>query len=587
MFTTISTIVRSAASIAAAACLLSACGGGGEGLALKPACSSTSDGNVPICSTNVIQYGIGVTAGAMASNSGDYTLTGTRTGDTQTWGAVVGQLNLYDPQDVSDYKSLKLSLASSSNTQVMLMLMSSGAKNGCYPAYVATGLSATAANFTIALTDFALAKNPDPDKCAPSKTTDPDTAVALKNVTGLQVREIKGTTGTNAVNVVIGKPLSWSTDLPVTPPNDPPAPPACSSTSGGNVPICTVGAFQYGVGAAAGAVATNANDYTLTGTRTDDSDAGSTVAGQFNMYAAQNASGYKSLKLSLASSSNTQVMLMLMSSGATNECYPTYIATGLSATAKNVTIALSDFKLNNNPDQGKCAPDKTTDPDTAVALANVTGLQVRETKGAAGAKAVNVVIGKPLLWSMELPVVVEPPTSTTTPVAVQYTFPGAFNGGENATFTAGGTAPWTLTGTRTADASAGNSFQGVMHIGTQPTGDKANTSLKFTLASSGNPNILVRLKEVDPDVCSPSFLATGLTATPKEFEILLANFTRANDLSNDSTRDYAACDATNNPGTAVGMTTFFRIEITDRKQATGTTNINATLSALNWVERLK
>ena len=252
MFTTISTIVRSAASIAAAACLLSACGGGGEGLALKPACSSTSDGNVPICSTNADQYGIGVTAGAMASNSSDYTLTGTRTDDTKDWGAVVGQLNLYDPQDVSGYKSLKLSLASSSNTQVTLMLMSSGAKNGCYPAYVATGLSATAANFTIALTDFGLAKNPDPD-CSPSKTTDPDTAVALKNVTGLQVREIKGTTGPNAVNVVIGKPLSWSTDLPVTPPNDPPAPPACSSTSGGNVPICTVGAFQYGVGAAAGA----------------------------------------------------------------------------------------------------------------------------------------------------------------------------------------------------------------------------------------------------------------------------------------------------------------------------------------------
>jgi hypothetical protein len=122
-----------------------------------------------------------------------------------------------------------------------------------------------------------------------------------------------------------------------------------------------------------------------------------------------------------------------------------------------------------------------------------------------------------------------------------------------------------------------------MHIGTQPTGDKAKTSLKFTLASSGNPNILVRLKEADADVCSPSFLATGLTATPREFEIPLADFRKANDLSNDSTRNYAACDATNNPGSAVAMATFFRIEITDRKETTGTTNINATLSALNWV----
>ena len=399
MFTTITTIVRSAAPIAAAACLLSACGGGGEGLALKPACSSTSDGNVPICTTSAFQYGVGAAAGAVATNANDYTLTGTRTDDTKDWGAVVGQLNLYDPQDVSGYKSLKLSLASSSNTQVMLMLMSSGAKNGCYPAYVATGLSATAKNVTIPLTDFALAKNPDTDNCA-----------------------------------------------------------------------------------------------------------------------------------------------------------------------------------------------KTTDPDTAVALTNVTGLQVREVKGTAGANAVNVVIGKPLLWSMELPVVVEPPTSTTKAVVVNNISADGFGdsteeASKSFTDTAG-KAPWLLTGTRSSTAADYSTVRGVLEA-TAPTGDKTKTSLSFTLASTQNQTILVRIKGIAGDECSPSYIAKITTANAGAFTVPLSEFKRSNDPSGDAARNYAACDATNNPGSAADMTTFYAVEINDRKTidnvATGTSTINVTLSALNWV----
>ena len=363
--------------------------------------------------------------------------------------------------------------------------------------------------------------------------------------------------------------------------------PACSSTSGGNVPICTVGAFQYGVGAAAGAVATNANDYTLTGTRTDDTKDWGAVVGQLNLYDPQDVSGYKSLKLSLASSSNTSVTLLLMSSGARNGCYPAYKATGLSAAAKNFTIALTDFALAKNPDPDNCAPSKTTDPDTAVALKNVTGLQVREIKGTAGANAVNVVIGKPLSWSMELPVVVEPPTPTTTAVVVDYTYAGGFgpdgdttkqvSEGGTTTFTDSG-APWVLAGSRVAFTANWSTSLGVLHVNAQPTGDKNKTSLGFTLASGGNTEILIRLKASNYDdkvnPCTPTFKATELSTTAKALTVALSDFKSSNDIT-------ANCAA--QTATALDLTNFDKIEITDRMETTGKTTINVTLSALNWV----
>jgi hypothetical protein len=577
MFNRIFYGLRTAATLGATAAALVACGGG-EDLALNPpgdqapsGCTASSDCAVSPKTATAFQYGAGTAAGAVATHANDYTISGTRTDATETWGAVVGQLNLNAAQDVSGYKSLKLSLASSSNSEVTLMLVSSKAAKdkACYPSYVATGLSDTAKNFTIALTDFKLASNPDKANCAPGKTTDPDTPDALKDVTAIQFREIKGTAGKNAVNVVVGKPLLWSMDEPVT--QTPP--PACSSISGGNVPVCTTGAFQYGTGAAAGAVATNANDYTITGTRTGATEAWGAVVGQLNLYAAQDVSSYKSLKLSLASSSNSEVMLMLMSSGAANECYPTYKTTGLSATPKNFTILLSDFKLTNNPDQGKCAPGKTTDPDTAAALTKVTGLQVREIKGDAGKNTVNVVVGKPLLWSGDLPVV--PPT--LTPVEVDYGYHVAFEGIANGatSFTKTGSI-WMLSSTRSDAANAWSTAIGVLHVNAQPTGTLAKNSLGFTLTSGGNRELLIRLKAsnyVDP-ACTPTFKATGLSTTAKAFTVALSDFKSSNDIT-------ASCAA--QTATALDLTNFDKIEITDRKESTGTTTISVTLTDLNWV----
>ena len=575
MFKQINQWLRTAATLGATTATLVACGGG-EGLPLtkiddpeQNSCTATSDCAVSMKTATAFQYGAGAAEGAVATNANDYTITGKRTDLTEAWGAVVGQLKLSAAKDVSAYKSMKLSLASSSNNEVTLMLVSTDAKQDCYPTYKVTGLSATAKNFTIALSDFKLANNPNPALCAPDKTTDPDTVASLKKVTEIQVREIKGAVGKNTVNAVVGKPLLWSNDLPAieTPP------PACSSTSEGNVPLCTTGAFQYGTGAAAGAVATNANDYTITGTRTDATEAWGAVVGQLNLYAAQDVSSYKSLKLSLASSSNSEVTLMLMSSGAANECYPTYKTMGLSATPKNFTILLSDFKLTNNPDQGKCAPGKTTDPDTAAALTKVTGLQVREIKGDAGKNTVNVVVGKPLLWSGDLPVV--PPT--LTPVEVDYGYQVAFEGIANGatSFTKTGSI-WMLSSTRSDAANAWSTAIGVLHVNAQPTGTLAKNSLGFTLTSGGNTELLIRLKASNyvDQACTPTFKATGLSTTAKAFTVALSDFKSSNDIT-------ASCAT--QTATALDLTNFDKIEITDRKESTGTATISVTLTDLNWV----
>jgi len=372
--------------------------------------------------------------------------------------------------------------------------------------------------------------------------------------------------------------------LPLTKIDDPEQN-ACTATSDCAVSVKTATAFQYGTGAADGAVAANANDYTITGKRTDLTEAWGAVVGQLKLSAAKDVSAYKSLKLSLASSSNNEVTLMLVSSDAKQDCYPTYKVTGLSATAKNFTIALSDFKLANNPNPALCAPDKTTDPDTVAALKKVTEIQVREIKSAAGKNTVNAVVGKPLMWSTELPVV--PPTVTA--VSVGYIYAVGFGGaGDTAhaskTFTGGTTGPWDLKGTRITGAESYSTVQGVLGIGAQPAGAMAKTSLGFTLTSSGNPQILIRLKSsAYTDGCTPSYVATGLTGTAKAFTVALSDFKAANDLSGNGAPTYAPCDATTNPGTALDLANFDKIEITDRKETTGGTTINVTLSSLNWV----
>jgi hypothetical protein len=336
-------------------------------------------------------------------------------------------------------------------------------------------------------------------------------------------------------------------------------------------------AFQYGTGASAGALASNGGNYTLTGTRTAATEAWGAVVAQLKLDAAQDVSSYKSLKVSLASSSNTDVTLMLVSSTAKQDCYPTYKATGLSTALKSFTIPLTDFKLENNPDPAKCAPAITTDPNTADALKSVTEIQVREIKGEAGKNEVYVAVIKPLLWSMDLPVVVTP-TPTTTAVTIgdtvgNYAFEGIADGAT--TFAKSGNA-WTLSSTRAANANPWSTAVGVMTVTVQPTGEKAKTSLGFTLTSGGNTELLIRLKAstyVD-QACTPTFKATGLSTTAKAFTVALSDFKSSNDIT-------ASCGT--QTATALDLTNFDKIEITDRKESTGGTTINVTLTNLNWV----
>jgi hypothetical protein len=185
-----------------------------------------------------------------------------------------------------------------------------------------------------------------------------------------------------------------------------------------------------------------------------------------------------------------------------------------------------------------------------------------------------------------------PPSNqpTSTAVTVGYVYAVGFGGAGDTTdasksFTDSVNAPWLLTGTRIAGAEPYSTIQGVLGLNSaQPPGDKAKTSLGFTLASSGNTQILIRLKSsAYTDGCTPSYVATGLSATAKAFTIALKDFTAANDLSGNGAPTYAACNATTNPGNALGLANFDKIEITDRKETTGTTTINVTLSKLNWV----
>jgi hypothetical protein len=184
------------------------------------------------------------------------------------------------------------------------------------------------------------------------------------------------------------------------------------------------------------------------------------------------------------------------------------------------------------------------------------------------------------------------PSAQPTTTAVAVTKISAVGFGDstedaNKSFTdTAGKAPWLLTGTRGATAVDYSTVRGVLEA-TAPTGDKSKTSLSFTLASTQNQTILVRIKAIAGDECSPSFIAKITTANAGAFTVPLSEFKRSNDPSGDATRNYAACDATNNPGTAADMATFYGIDINDRKTidnaATGTATINVTLSKLNWV----
>ena len=173
-----------------------------------------------------------------------------------------------------------------------------------------------------------------------------------------------------------------------------------------------------------------------------------------------------------------------------------------------------------------------------------------------------------------------PPSNqpTTTAVSIgdevgEYSFEGIATGAT--TFAKSGSV-WTLSSTRAANAGSWSTAVGVLTVTGQPTGAKNKTSLGFTLASGGNTEILIRLKASDyvDQACTPTFKATGLSPTAKPFTVALSDFKSSNDITADCGTQTA---------TAVNLTDFEYIEITDRKETTGVPTINATLSALNWV----
>jgi len=181
---------------------------GSIAFAPKPATPATSA--VSITGPFSFEYGTGATGNALAESASAYTLTGHRTSATESWAATVAVLPLTATSDVSGWPALSINLASTSNSQVVLMLQSADAvDDGCFPSYVVTGLSGTAATRVIPFSSFSLANNPDAT-CAAASATRPDTALALTRLKQLQIRELKGSAGLDAVSVVIGKPVLLS-----------------------------------------------------------------------------------------------------------------------------------------------------------------------------------------------------------------------------------------------------------------------------------------------------------------------------------------------------------------------------------------
>jgi hypothetical protein len=181
---------------------------GSIAFAPRPATPATSA--VSITGAFSFEYGTGATGHALAESGAAYTLTGNRTSATESWAATVAVLPLTATSDVSGWPALSINLASTSNSQVVLMLQSADAvDDGCFPSYVVTGLSGSAATRVIPFSSFSLANNPDPS-CATASVTRPDTALTLTKLKQFQIRELKGSSGLDAVSVVIGKPLLLS-----------------------------------------------------------------------------------------------------------------------------------------------------------------------------------------------------------------------------------------------------------------------------------------------------------------------------------------------------------------------------------------
>lgn len=178
---------------------------GSIAFAPKPATPATSA--VSITGPFAFEYGTGASGSALVDGASTYTLTGSRTSATESWAATAAVLPLTATGDLSGWPALSINLASTGNSQLVIMLQSAdAADDGCFPSYVVTGLSGTAETRVIPFSSFSLANNPD-SNCATPSATRPDTAVALTKLKQFQIRDIKGSTGLDAVSVVIGKPV--------------------------------------------------------------------------------------------------------------------------------------------------------------------------------------------------------------------------------------------------------------------------------------------------------------------------------------------------------------------------------------------
>lgn len=181
---------------------------GSVAFAPKPATPATSA--LSITGAFSFEYGTGASGNALAESGTAYTLSGNRTSATESWAATVAVLPLTQTSDLSGWPALSINLASTGNSQLVIMLQSADAvDDGCFPSYVVTGLSGTATTRVIPFSSFSLANNPDPN-CAAASATRPDTAVALTKLKQFQIRDMKGSTGLDAVSVVIGKPVLLS-----------------------------------------------------------------------------------------------------------------------------------------------------------------------------------------------------------------------------------------------------------------------------------------------------------------------------------------------------------------------------------------
>lgn len=178
---------------------------GSIAFAPKPATPATSA--LSITGAFSFEYGTAATGHALAESNTAYTLTGSRTSATESWAATVAVLPLTTTSDLSGWPALSINLASTGNSQLVIMLQSADATDdGCFPSYVVTGLNGTPSTRVIPFSSFSLANNPDPN-CATAGATRPDTAVALTKLKQFQIRDLKGSTGLDAVSVVIGKPV--------------------------------------------------------------------------------------------------------------------------------------------------------------------------------------------------------------------------------------------------------------------------------------------------------------------------------------------------------------------------------------------